>query len=278
MKNGLKTFFAVHMAGILKYCCLRLLYFTSRFPLSVRYCITNLLSFCVFLFCYSKRISVRKNLRTIFKREPSTFEVLKVFASYGRYWAELPTVNEIWSSSSKVFHNPGFPPENKSFLGVTFHIGNFEMFGNVMKQVCNSEFNVVAERLRPQYITDLFKRIRSRHLIKTFMHDDIRHVLHVLKSGNALGVLCDRMVGGRGVEVRLFGKRVRMPLNIVDYALQKKIPIYISYCINQDGVINIYSHKIDPETDFDTAVGTILATLEDAIVRFPFQWHMLNAL
>lgn len=267
-----------HLGGVVKIFFLWFLCSTASFPLPLRYAITDTLSLISLVFCHSKRISVRKNLKSIFKRKPSIAEILRVFVEYGRYWAEYPLVNKIWKSSTVVYHSQQFPPSEPCFLGVTFHMGNFELFGNIIKNATQKDFQVVAERLRPEYIAEFFKRTRQSHGIKTVVHDDLRQILRVMKEGSPLGVLCDRMVGGRGVEVRFFGKRVRMPLNIVGYALQKKIPVYVAYCIHKDRVLNVYCRKIGGESDFDTAVQTIVSTLEEAIVRFPFQWHVLSAL
>lgn len=267
-----------YLGGAVKFSFLWLLYSTASFPLPLRYVITDVLSFITLILCYSKRNSVRENLKSIFKREPTFAEILRVFVEYGRYWAEYPLVNKIWKSSTVLYHSQQFPPSEPCFLGVTFHMGNFELFGNIIKDTTRKELQVVAERLRPEYIADFFRRTRQSHGIRTVVHDDLRQILKVIKEGNPLGILCDRMVGGRGVEVRFFGKRVRMPLNIVSYALQKKIPVYVAYCIHKNGVLNVYSRKIGGESDFDTAVQTIVSTLEEAIVRFPFQWHVLSAL
>ncbi len=267
-----------HLGGAIKFFFLWFLYSTARLPLSLRYVITDTLSFLSFVLSHSKRSSVRKNLKSIFKRDPVFTEIYRVFMEYGRYWAEYPLVNNIWRHSSVVYHSPEFPPCEPCFLGVTFHMGNFELFGNIIKDTTQQDFQVVAERLRPQYIAEFFKRTRQAHGIKTVVHDDLRQILRVLKEGRPLGILCDRMVGGSGIEVRFFGKRVKMPLNIVDYALQKKIPVYVAYCINKNGVLNVYSRKISAETSFDTAVQTIISTFEEAITRFPFQWHVLSSL
>jgi len=266
-----------NLGGAVKFSFLWSLYYTALFPLPLRYAITDILSFLSFIICHSKRNSVRKNLKSIFKRDPALIDILRVFVEYGRYWAEYPLVNKIWESSTVIYHSRQFPPSESCFLGITFHMGNFELFGNIVKKTTQKDFQVVAERLRPEYIADFFRQTRRSHGIRTVVHDDLRQILKVIKEGNPLGILCDRMVGGRGVEVRFFGKRVRMPLNIVDYALQKKIPVYVAYCIHKDGVVNVYSQKIEGESDFDTAVQTIVSTLEEAIIRFPFQWHVLSA-
>lgn len=268
--------FFQYLSGYLKCGCLLLLDLTSKLPFSFRYLITTIISAGVFIFSRKRRISVRKNLKAIFNRNPSLLQVYRVFFEYGKYWAELPVINKIWSSNVKIYHDDSFPPVEKCFLGITFHIGNFEIFGRIINQVNDDGFNVVVERLKPQYIADFFKRIRLRHRIKTIAHDDLRQIVGVIKSDKPLGILGDRMIDGRGVEVRLFGKRTRMPLNIVDFALQRKIPVYVAYCINENRQLNIFSRRIDGNCDFESAVNMIVSTLQEAVTSFPYQWHVLE--
>ena len=35
-----------------------------------------------------------------------------------------------------------------------------------------------------------------------------------------------------------------MPLNLVDYALQKNIPLYVAYCVKDDGLLKLSVAKL----------------------------------
>ena len=266
------------LSGYIKYFFLKVLEYSAMLPLKVRYRITDAISFFVFLFVLPKRNAVKKNLFLILGRKPSARDVLKVFMEYGKYWAELGDITNFWNSSSKVIYGPDFPPVEKCFLGLTFHLGNFEVFGNAFFPYTQSDIHVVAERLRPQFLADYFKGRRLQYHIKTVAHDNRRQILTVLKEGKSLGIVCDRVVGGTGVEARLFGKRIQMPLNIVDYALQKKIPVYIAYCINEKGTLKVFCRKIAENGGFEKVMKDVVSTLEDVIRRYPYQWHVLEAL
>ena len=263
-----------YIGGIFKLSLLKILQFSSFVPLPVRYLFSDFAAFFALLIFHSKRKAVRKNLKMVFGRQPRHSEILKVFSEYGRYWAELPAINRFWAHHKKIIH--GNPPVESCFLGLTFHIGNFEVFGNILNPICKGRFHVVAERLKPQFIADFFTRLRQNHYICSIAHDDLRHILKVLSDNKPLGILCDRMVGGRGVEVRLFGRRIQMPLNIIEYALQKAIPVYISYCVRDKDGLHIYFRKPDPLAGFDGVVKEVVASLENALSSYPYQWHVLT--
>ncbi len=250
----------------------------SIFPLNCRYIFLDFVSSIVFVFCIQKRIAVTKNLQLVFGRKPTFGEVRKVFIEYGRYWAEFFDVKKLWMRKEKILENSEFPPKQRGFLGLTFHIGNFEMFGPALYQSLGENFNVVAERLSPDYLSDFFIKNRLRHNITTILHDNKRQILSLLNQGQSLGIVCDRVVGGKGIETKFFGKKVRLPLNIVSFALQKKIPIYVSYCVKERSVLRIYHERLKPDLCFEEAVKYITKILEDAVKRYPFQWHVLSAI
>jgi lauroyl/myristoyl acyltransferase len=271
---------AEYLSGAFKLLLLKLLDFSSVLPISLRYLLTDIFSFVAFLFLGAKRRAVRKNLTFILNRSPSWTEILRVFAEYGRYWAELPVIESFWRESKKVICGPDFPPREKCFLGLTFHLGNFEVFGNALFPSLGENFNVIAERLRPQFLADYFSSRRHRHHINTLPHDNPRKILQVLKEGKPLGVVCDRSIGagGRGINTWLFGRRVFLPLNLVDYALQKNIPLYVAYCVKDDGLLKLFCRKIEGYTGFDDVVKMISSTLENVIRCYPYQWHVLSGL
>ena len=219
-----------------------------------------------------------RNLKLILEKPPESNDVRTVFTEYGRYWAEFFDVKRFWTDSKRIIDNPEFPPKDSNFLGLTFHLGNFEVFGPALFQSIGGNFHVIAERLKPDFLSDFFKKYRLRHHITTILHDEKREILNALNQGRALGVVCDRIVGGRGVEVRLFGKKVRLPLNIVSLALQKKIPIVVSYCVKEENALKMYYYKLPADLKYDDAIEQIVNLLENAIRKYPFQWHVLSAL
>ncbi len=270
--------FSTFFLGSLKLLSLYLLRIVSFLPWNIRYFVIDQISLIAFAICLKKRKSVNKNLQLILGKKPSVYEVIKVFREYGKYWAEFFDIDRLWSDNNKILVNPDFPPKENSFLGLTFHIGNFELFGPALFPSIGANFNVVAERLQPTFLSDYFESHRLRHHITTILHDDKRKLINVLNQGKALGIVCDRVVGGRGIEVRLFGKKVCLPLNVVSIALQKKIPIVVSYCVKEKKDIKVYYHKIPLDWNHDQVISEIISILENAIRKYPYQWHVLSSI
>lgn len=270
--------FLYYAAGISKYFLLNLIRAVKIVPLKVRYSIVNVFAVAAFIVCKKKRDSVQQNLTAILNRKPLLLEIAQVFIEYGRYWAELFDVNDLWLKSERIIENPEFPPREAPFLGLTFHLGNFEIFGPALYQSLGKPFHVIAENLKPEFLAAYFKKCRSKHHITTILHDDKREIVRVIKEGNALGVVCDRMVGGNGIEARLFGRKTRLPLNIVSYAVQKKIPIFVAYCVREKKYLRVAFHKINSEGNTEDAIHQVIQIMENAISKYPLQWHTLSSI
>jgi lauroyl/myristoyl acyltransferase len=242
-------------------------------PLRVRYKLTDVLALISYLIFVRKRGIVRRNLSTILDSKVSEESVKDVFKQYGRYWAELPDIELLWKKEYKIICGPDFPPLEKSFLGISFHIGNFELFGPALFDHFSVDLNVVAERLYPQALFDYFFQMRKRHHIHTIAHDNVRAIVEILKSGNPLGVLCDRSVDNKGIGIKLFGGTWVMPMGIVRYALSLNIPIYYAYCIHEEGMIQVYCKKSIVLQSFENVTDEITHTLEFVLRNYPLLWH-----
>ncbi|MFP4679824.1 MAG: lysophospholipid acyltransferase family protein [Chitinispirillaceae bacterium] len=278
LKKGIIRIWLESVYGFFKLLLLKILDLTSVLPLRLRYAFTDVLSGMAFLLLGSKRRAVRYNLSLVLKRPPALRDIWMVFREYGRYWAEFPGLSSFWSTMPRVYEGDLFPPHDKRFLGLTFHIGNFEIFGHELHDRFGSYFHVIAERLKPQKLADYFRDKRRENHIETISHDDARGILRVLKRGETLGIVCDRIISGKGVKANLFGRQVSLPLNIVSHALDSGVPVYIAYCVKDDGKLKIISRRIDGSQGVQCALEKISAALEDAVRLYPHQWHVLSPL
>ena len=263
-------------AGYFKLLLLWLLDLMRVLPLRVRYYFTDILAVLASIVCVKKRTVVKTNIFIVNHRNAQETDIRAVFKSYGRYWAELSDIVSLWTQQFKIICGPDFPPKEKCFLGVTFHIGNFELFGPALFEATGSDLTVVAERLYPAALFDFFLRIRKRHHIHTIAHDDARKIVSVLKEGRPLGVLCDRCIGPNGTDVKLFGTNWMIPVSVIKYAVSLKIPIYCAYCIQEESVIQLFCKKIDLSKSFDAVTDEIVEILEHAISSYPFLWHNIS--
>ncbi|HEX2958555.1 MAG TPA: hypothetical protein VHO70_17090 [Chitinispirillaceae bacterium] len=270
MAHKLGNFFSGYMQLFLLY----LLDVIAPLPPRIRYGITDIGAVLAYLLFSGKRNIVRKNISTIGNCAVQEKEVWEVFRNYGRYWAELPVVDQVWERECKVICGPDFPPSEPCFLGVTFHIGNFELFGPALFEYTGNELCVVAERLYPKTLFDRFFKIRKKHHIHTIAHDDPKGIIAVLKNKKPLGVVCDRSVNRKGDEVSLFGKKWLMPMSIIRYALTMNIPVYISYCISEEGILQLFCKRATGT--IESVSLEITSILETALCQHPLQWHNLS--
>jgi lauroyl/myristoyl acyltransferase len=270
--------FKENFAGLSMLLFLRCIDLTAVFPLRIRYGITDALSLAACAFFFRKRQAVRGNLRCILGRDPSIREIACVFREYGRYWAEFADPAGFWNSSRVMESGPDFPPTEPQFLGLTFHLGNFEIFGQAFHPYLKNDFVVIAERLKPKALADYFRARRAESHFVTIAHDDPYAMVRYFAGGAVLGIVCDRSLDGKGVETKLFNKRIRLPLSMVDYSLRHKVPVYVAYCVKERCGLKLFCRRLDSSLGFDAMVRTITAVLEDAIRRYPFQWHMMSAL
>ncbi len=245
-------------------------------PCALRFRITDACFTAAFFLMAGKRLAVRQNLKCILEREPKKAEVRRVFTEYGRYWAESVDIKNIWIRRRKVYNGPLFPISVDRLIGLTFHLGNFELFGPEYFNHYRTMFPVVAERLRPGFLTSYFRARRRRHHLDSIPHDDPRTILGTLRNGHSLGIVCDRMIGrGHGIRGTLFGRPVRLPLALLSYAKNENIPVFVAYAISGSGCIEFQSYRIET-SDLDSAAARVISILEDAVRRYPFQWHLLS--
>lgn len=263
--NGMAVFVVLKIADIFK-CA----------PLWIRYRLAEIIFFIVFVFSHKRRYAVRCNLEVIFRRKPRNTEILKVFLNYGYYWAEFVDIVSLWKKSTIIHHGSALIDPPKAFLGLTFHLGNFELFGPEIYNKTTRSPSVVAEHLQPSFLARYFQKKRQYHNFDTIPHHNVRQILSTIRNGKILGIVCDRMIDGKGVKTHLFGHAVELPLNIIEYALKEKIPIIVAYFIKDNNTVTLFSRKVESD-DLQTTIATVSKILEEAIQQFPYQWHQLTA-
>lgn len=265
----------VYGSGVLKLALLKTLDATRPLPLRVRYLLAEVCFAVMFALLRAKRRAVYRNLSLVLDRRPTRREVLSVFLDYGRYWAESADIESFWQRRPRCFVGDPLPTAGEQFIGLTLHIGNFELFGPALYEIRGTSFAVVAEALRPAFLTRYFAAKRGRYHIHTLPHDRPREILGALRKGDSLGIVCDRTVGGEGEPVRMLGATFTLPLSVVNYALEHGIAIVISYCVRDDNGIAVISRRLPATVGFDQALAHIAASFEQALRAYPSQWHAL---
>ena len=108
-------------------------------------------------------------------------------------------------------------------------------------------------------------------------------VLRALKSGRLLSLLCDRDVGGGGIEVEFFGERTTLPAGPATLALRTGAPLFPATCFFEgDGHRGVVLPALDTSrhgklrADVARVTQDLARGLETLIRLAPEQWHLLQ--
>lgn len=238
-----------------------------------------------------------RHLRRILGPGLSRLEVRRwtrrAFQSYARYWLEGARIPGLSPSviDARMTVERGwdaFVDAMAAGTGVIMalpHIGSWEWGGAWLAQR-GYPMMAVAEILEPPELYDWFVAERERMgLTIVPLGPSAGGVLmRTLRAGGLVGLLCDRDVGGGGVEVEFFGERTTLPAGPATLALRTGaalIPtaVYSGPGRHHTGVL------LDPipterhgglREDVTRVTQEVARALETLIRRAPEQWHVFQ--
>ena len=165
------------------------------------------------------------------------------------------------------------------------HLGGWEWAGFWLALVPRVKVSAVAEQLNPPELAKWFTDLRSRlgmHII-TLGPGAGAEVNRAIRDNHVTCLLCDRHVGGAGVEVTFFGERTVLPAGPATLALRTGAPL-LPTAVYFDGIG--HSAIVRPPVPVVregtlrqdvTRVTQLLADeLELLIRRAPEQWHLMQ--
>ena len=217
--------------------------------------------------------------------------------SYARYWMEafrLPAQTRQQLRDGVDFLNRGelAAPldEGRGAILALPHLANWDAGAGWV--VANGwRLISVAERLKPASLFDRFVAYRESIGMEIVpLTGGQRPPLDVLaekaEQGYAVALLADRDLSARGVEVRFFGGRTRMPPGPALLALRTQAPLFAADLWFSREKTCIAVRRIElpglEEGALDVRVRLITQRLADAfaegIARHPQDWHMLQKL
>jgi phosphatidylinositol dimannoside acyltransferase len=217
--------------------------------------------------------------------------------SYARYWLEafrLPSQNrQRFLADFRLEQHDELAAVMAAGRGVILalpHVGNWDAAAAYW--AANGwPMITVAERLKPEGVYEQFVAYREKLGIEVLpLTGGQRAPLDVLaekaKQGYAVALLADRDLSARGIEVRFFGGRTRMPAGPALLALSTGAPLYavdLSFTPTQS-VARVRRIELPAESAgaLDVRVKLVTQRLADAfeagIAAHPQDWHMLQKL
>jgi phosphatidylinositol dimannoside acyltransferase len=244
---------------------------------------------------------LRRNLRTVVgpgKSEAELDELVRAgLRSYARYWMEafrLPSrsrkqlltdfVLETHDELARVI------AEGNGVVLALPHVGNWDAAAAYV--VSNGwRLVTVAERLKPEAVYEQFMAYRQKLGMEVVpLTGGRRPPLDVLEEkveqGYAVALLADRDLSSKGVEVRFFGGRTRMPPGPALLALRTGAPLYAAdiWFTEDKTVCRMRRIELPDPAEGNLAERARVTTqrLADAfeigIAAHPQDWHMLQKL
>ncbi len=214
------------------------------------------------------------------------------FGYYGRYWIEsfrLPgTSADQLDAGMSTDGYDGVLSARKEGSGCIIalpHLGSWEWAGFWLTRVERHPMTVVVERLEPPALFDWFADLRRRFgfEIVPLGPDAGRACMAALRANHVLALLCDRDIGGGGVEVEFFGERTTLPGGPATLALRTGAPLLPTAVYNQgDHRHAVIRPPLPAERhgrlrdDVARVTQDLAHELEALISRAPEQWHLMQ--
>jgi KDO2-lipid IV(A) lauroyltransferase len=217
----------------------------------------------------------------------------RAFLNYARYWfegARLPAlgpdvVADRFLVESGWEHLVAGMEAGKGVIMALPHIGSWE-WGGAWLALQGYPMTSVAEPLKPPAMYDWFVAQREAMglTIVPLGPEASGVLLRTLKAGKLVGLLCDRDIGGNGIEVEFFGERTTMPAGPAMLALRTgaillPTAVYSGPGIEHTAVIMppVPAERTGRLRQDVARVTQLIATdLEQLIRRAPEQWHLFQ--
>jgi phosphatidylinositol dimannoside acyltransferase len=215
-----------------------------------------------------------------------------VFRSYGRYYAESFRLPKISPEELEArFTHEGYEQVEEARdagfgpLLVLPHLGSWEWAAYWLTRVRQVPITAVVERLEPPALFDWFVEFRESigMQIVPLGPNAARSVMTAVKDRHAIALLCDRDIGGGGVEVTFFGERTTLPSGPAVLALRTGSPLLPSAVYDRGsshhGVVRPaipVARQGSFRADVARITQAIADELEILIREAPQQWHLMQ--
>jgi phosphatidylinositol dimannoside acyltransferase len=220
----------------------------------------------------------------------------QVLRSYARYWLEvfrLPVipVDRLLGEMHVTGHIRtafGYLEAGRGVILALPHMGNYDLAGAWLIAKGAGSVTAVAERLQPESVYDRFVAFREGIGMQVLpasggTSSTFGILAQRLRAGKTIGLVCDRDVTGRGMEVEFFGEKARMMGGAAALAVQTGaalMPVILWFDGSQWGAHVHEEIPVPAEGDGEQKAAAMIqevARLFEAGIRaHPQDWHMLQ--
>jgi lauroyl/myristoyl acyltransferase len=213
------------------------------------------------------------------------------FASYGRYWMESlrlpatpPSAIDARFSIEGREHLDAARAGGRGAILALPHVGGWDVGGSWLARQ-GYPVTVVAEPLEPPELFEWFTGLRRQWgmAVVPLGPGAGTGVLRALRANAMVCLLCDRDIGGGGVEVEFFGERTLLPGGPATLALRAgSVVLPTAVYFDGDGHRAVVRPPLTTgragniREDVTRLTQELAHALESLISRAPDQWHLFQ--
>ncbi len=258
----------------------------------------RLLAGAVALFGSDRRLIVERNLR---RAAPGGVvpagaalrrAVRETFAAYARYYidsARLPTLSPAEVDAGFTFTDyDNIADAQRTGPGTILalpHVGSWEWAGVWLAQRPGLRVTAVVEPIEHQELFEWMVGFRCRIGMNVVAAGPqaLGTLTQALHDGHVVCLLCDRDIGGGGVEVDFFGERTTLPAGAAVLARRTGAAIVPTVVYHRMGKCHavtsppvVVSREGRLREVVAAATQSLAGQLEDMIRAAPTQWHLMQ--
>ena len=217
----------------------------------------------------------------------------EAFRLYARYWQDTFLATR-WDDDEVLARTEcvGFERVREALdvgNGAIFalpHMGSWDVAGRFMAAMGTPVVSV-AEELRPPELFEFFVELRRRLRLEILGHSSNgqvgRQLATALSQNRLVALVADRDIGGRGIEVEMFGRTRRMPAGPALLSITTGAPLIPSpvYTTDRGCRVQFFEPlRLEPtgerKRDVVALTRMLAAAFERAIAAAPADWHMFQ--
>ncbi len=240
------------------------------------------------------RESVRLNLRAILGTEEVSEEMVsEVFRNFAIYLVDFFRISAMKPQDLRrmvrlegVDRMQAALAKGKGAIGLTAHIGNFELAGALLS-ILGMPVHAVVLTHQNRFVDGFFTRQRQRVGVKGIPVQRLSPraffdaCLSVLKHGEVLALVGDRDFFNHGLVLPLFGKSIKIPTGPASFSVKTGAPIVPGFMVREeDGSYRlvleepIYAPEgVSREEAVRRMSEACLDIMAKYIRRYPTQWY-----
>jgi len=257
-------------------------------PRRLAYSLAKLFATWQYFLSKKDRDVVLDNLSPIIKDKKEREECArKIFVNFAYYLVDFFRYSRLSDSFLKKYvrisgleHLRAAIESKDGVIAVTAHLGNYELAGAVTS-LCGFKVNAVALSHKDKRINNFFNSQRKMVGVNVIQASvAIKKCFSVLKDGQLVAFLGDRIFSGTGIKVDMFSRETLLPRGPAFFALKTKAAIMPAFFVRKDK--NFY-HLI-----FEKPIDTKIFKTEESVTReysrilekyinkYPDQWYLFS--